>query len=133
MLLLVLAPSRALMGQSIDSLISIKPAVAAAPTCVPDRSQLLDRPRRGLVGPSPIKLIIPPLENMPTIRNPVTLRMHVTALGVVDSVVVIGITDSAYASRVRQSSMGMRFRQATRDGCLVAEWYEATLNFPQRR
>jgi hypothetical protein len=120
-------------GQGVDTSIAIAPRMAAAPPCVPDRSQLLDRPRREAVGPTALSLILPPFDNAPRIRNPVFVRMHVTVHGTVDSVVVTGISDSAYAARVGQSSMGMRFRPARRDGCLVADWIELRFEFPERR
>jgi hypothetical protein len=131
-LVMVFCP-RAVSGQAADTSIAIAPRMAAGPPCVQDRSQLVDGLKRESMGPSALQMIIPPMENMPRIRNPVDVLMHVTVEGVVDSVVVTGIADSAYAARVRQSSFGMRFRPARRNGCLIADWFRVTFTFPDRR
>jgi hypothetical protein len=129
---IVIAPV-AVSGQGVDTSIAIAPRMAAGPPCVQDRSQLIDGLKRESMEPSALQMIIPPMENMPRIRNPVDVLMHVTVEGVVDSVVVRGIADSAYAARVRQSSFGMRFRPARRNGCLIADWFRVTFTFPDRR
>ena len=120
-------------AQEIDSSIAITPRMSAPPPCVPDRSQLVGGPRKAPAGPTLLQLYLPPVDNAPRIENPVFLRMRVTVQGTVDSVVVIGVADSAYAARVRQGSMRMRFRPASRDGCLVPEWYELKFELPERR
>jgi hypothetical protein len=75
---------------------------------------------------------MPPVDNVPRAMRGkrVEVRLRVTDLGVVDSVVTSEVRDAAYAARFRTSLLLYRFLPARRDGCAVEGWYQFTLTFP---
>jgi hypothetical protein len=128
-LLVVLLGASSASAQSHDSLITTKPLVVAAPACVRISSGRAD------MAPTPVSIVTPPTENIPrSMRGrTVGVRLLVSVGGRVDSIVMTGVPDSTYAAGMRESLRRYRFQPAHRNGCVVTDWYEFTITFPERR
>ena len=120
-------------AQIPDSTIAIVPRVLPPPVCLRDSSAYFHRPDTGRIGPSPRSLSIPDLRGRSTRGGELTVRSHVTALGVVDSVVITGPGDRAFREAVREMAFKVRYRPARRDGCLVPDWIQVTVKYPADR
>jgi TonB family protein len=120
-------------AQIPDSTIAIVPRVLPAPVCLRDSSESFHRAETGRIGPSPRSLMAPDLRGRTTRGGELTVRSHVTAHGVVDSVVMTGVGDRAFREAVREMAFKARYRPARRDGCLVDEWFQVTVKYPADR